>query len=165
MNATDTLGYVASSAVLITFLMTRMTPLRVIAIVSNLLFIAFGFLQHVYPVFFLHLILLPINLWRLLFALTGTGAVQPAPSPPRRYAALVAAGVFAGFLSFSTVMGLGVPEYEHLSRVDHGIFSLSQFNPVRNAARVIRSTKTRIFGMEGKQAQPRRSANSEPLPI
>ena len=77
MNTTDTLGYVASSAVLVTFLMTWMTPLRVVAIVSNLLFIAFGFMQHVYPVFFLHLILLPINAWRLF--VLNTVAARPTP--------------------------------------------------------------------------------------
>ena len=164
MNATDTLGYVASSAVLITFLMTRMTPLRVIAIVSNLLFIAFGFLQHVYPVFFLHLILLPINLWRL-FRLTDAAAVKTARPPARRYAAWLAAGVCAGFISSSTVMALGVPEYEHLSRLHHGSFSLSQFDPVRNAARVIRSARAHMLGTEEKIARPRPPASSEPLTI
>lgn len=62
------LGYAASSAVLATFLMRTMVPLRVTAILSNVLFAVFGYVEHVYPVLFLHLILLPINSWRLLAA-------------------------------------------------------------------------------------------------
>lgn len=61
----NSLGYAASSVVLASFLMRRMVPLRLLAILSNVLFAAFGLLQHIYPVLLLHLTLLPINLWRL----------------------------------------------------------------------------------------------------
>jgi CRP/FNR family transcriptional regulator, cyclic AMP receptor protein len=60
------LGYAASFAVLATFLMRSMVPLRLVAILSNVLFLAFGYLQNIHPVLFLHLALLPINVWRLL---------------------------------------------------------------------------------------------------
>jgi hypothetical protein len=60
------LGYAASCAVLATFLMRTMIPLRLIAILSNVLFLLFGYIQHIYPVFFLHVALLPINTWRLI---------------------------------------------------------------------------------------------------
>lgn len=60
------LGYAASSAVLATFLMRTMVPLRLVAILSNVLFAAFGYIQHIYPVLLLHAVLLPINLWRLM---------------------------------------------------------------------------------------------------
>jgi CRP/FNR family transcriptional regulator, cyclic AMP receptor protein len=62
------LGYAASCAVLATFLMRTMVPLRLIAILSNILFLLFGYMEHIYPVFFLHMVLLPINTWRLVFA-------------------------------------------------------------------------------------------------
>jgi hypothetical protein len=62
---TDLLGYAASAAVLATFLMRTMVPLRLVAILSNVLFLLFGYVQHIYPIFFLHLALLPINTWRL----------------------------------------------------------------------------------------------------
>jgi hypothetical protein len=62
----DILGYAASCAVLASFLMRTMIPLRVVAIVSNILFLAFGYIQSIHPVLFLHLALLPINVWRLL---------------------------------------------------------------------------------------------------
>lgn len=60
------LGYAASCAVLATFLMQTMVPLRLVAILSNFLFLSYGYVQHIYPVLFLHAVLLPINLWRLL---------------------------------------------------------------------------------------------------
>jgi hypothetical protein len=40
-------------------------PLRILAVVSNLLFGAYGMMAHLYPVFVLHSILLPINLFKL----------------------------------------------------------------------------------------------------
>jgi hypothetical protein len=60
------LGYAASCAVLATFMMRSMVSLRLVAILSNVLFAAFGYVQHIYPVLFLHAVLLPINLWRLM---------------------------------------------------------------------------------------------------
>ena len=53
-------------AVLATFLMRTMVPLRLVAILSNILFVAIAYLQNIHPVLFLHLTLLPINVWRLL---------------------------------------------------------------------------------------------------
>jgi hypothetical protein len=62
---TDALGYAASVAVLATFLMRTMLPLRVAAIGSNILFLAYAYLAHIAPVLFLHAVLLPINVVRL----------------------------------------------------------------------------------------------------
>ncbi len=58
-------GYLASFLVFCTFCMKTMIPLRVVAIASNLAFMAFGLLGNVLPVFFLHAILLPLNIFRL----------------------------------------------------------------------------------------------------
>jgi hypothetical protein len=63
---TDILGYAASIAVLATFLMPTMMPLRLVAIVSNILFVTYGYAAHIPPVMFLHVTLLPINVARLL---------------------------------------------------------------------------------------------------
>jgi len=65
MSGVDLLGYAASASVLITFCMSTMVPLRIVAICSNVLFAAFGALAHIYPVLILHLILLPVNVARL----------------------------------------------------------------------------------------------------
>src|ERR1700761_2969671 len=100
---TDILGYAASCAVLATFLTRTMVPLRLIAILSNVLFVAFGYAQHIYPVLFLHVALLPINTWRLVTARVRAGAQSagalhlPAPSyAPQPYALWFVVGLLAG---------------------------------------------------------------------
>src|ERR1700686_1797427 len=51
------LGFTAALTVLASFCMTTIVSLRSVAIASNLLFILYGMLGHIYPVFFLHLTL------------------------------------------------------------------------------------------------------------
>jgi CRP/FNR family cyclic AMP-dependent transcriptional regulator len=67
---TEWLGYIAAAFVFATFSMKTMVPLRVVAVASNLLFIAYGYLHPAYPVMILHVALLPLNLWRLRQMLT-----------------------------------------------------------------------------------------------
>ena len=62
----DVLGYAASAAVLATFCMSTMIPLRILALASNVLFAAYGYFEHVYPVLILHAALFPINFLRLV---------------------------------------------------------------------------------------------------
>lgn len=62
----DLLGYAASAAVLATFCMSTMIPLRILGLISNVLFCSYGYLDHLYPVLILHGILFPVNLVRLL---------------------------------------------------------------------------------------------------
>jgi hypothetical protein len=62
----DMLGYLASLSVLATFCMNTMVPLRILALGSNVLFSAYGFIGHLYPVLILHVVLFPINLYRLI---------------------------------------------------------------------------------------------------
>lgn len=61
----DYVGYLASILVLCTFCAKTMLPLRSIALGSNLAFISYGVLLHLYPVLMLHVVLLPLNAWRL----------------------------------------------------------------------------------------------------
>jgi hypothetical protein len=65
MSWIDIVGYSAAFAVLGSFCMTTIMSLRVLAIVSNILFAVYGILAHLYPVFLLHTILLPINVFKL----------------------------------------------------------------------------------------------------
>jgi len=58
--------------------MRTMIPLRIIGICSNCAFIAYGFLGGLYPVLILHLILLPLNGWRLHQVLELTRQVREA---------------------------------------------------------------------------------------
>ena len=58
-------GYLASFLVFCAFYMKTMIPLRWVAIASNVAFITYGLAGRVYPVFVLHVVLLPLNCLRL----------------------------------------------------------------------------------------------------
>jgi CRP/FNR family cyclic AMP-dependent transcriptional regulator len=58
-------GYFASALVFITFFMRSRTRLRQVAIASNVAFITYGIVGDVIPVLTLHVLLLPLNIWRL----------------------------------------------------------------------------------------------------
>lgn len=66
MNIAELLGYLASLLVFTTFYMKTMIPLRLVAIGSNVAFMAYGFAEHLYPVLILHVALLPLNIQRLM---------------------------------------------------------------------------------------------------
>ena len=65
MSWVELLGYAASVAVLLTFCMSTMIPLRILALASNVLFILYGYFDNLQPVLLLHATLLPVNLYRL----------------------------------------------------------------------------------------------------
>jgi hypothetical protein len=73
MSWVDIVGYAAALAVLCSFSMSAIVPLRILAIMSNVLFALYGVLADLYPVFFLHSILLPINLFKLARIRTSAG--------------------------------------------------------------------------------------------
>jgi hypothetical protein len=62
----DIIGYVASALVLATFSMRSMRSLRLVAIASNLAFIAYAAIDNMPPILILHSILLPMNAARLI---------------------------------------------------------------------------------------------------
>jgi CRP/FNR family transcriptional regulator, cyclic AMP receptor protein len=66
MEMIDTVGYLAAGLVLATFCMRSMGTLRMAAIASNLAFIAYGYVGSLAPVLLLHVLLLPVNIYRLL---------------------------------------------------------------------------------------------------
>ena len=65
LSLIDVLGFVAALSVLASFCMTTILALRSFALLSNVLFLVYGLLSQVYPVFFLHLVLLPVNIAKL----------------------------------------------------------------------------------------------------
>ncbi len=82
--AVDVLGCAAAAATLLTFAQKSMWPMRILAIAANLLFIGYGALGLLYPVLFLHLILLPLNVIRLVqLAQQTTRHLTAYPEPPR----------------------------------------------------------------------------------
>lgn len=60
----DIIGLVASVLVFLTFCMRTLLPLRLVAISSNLFFIAYSIVAGLMPILALHVLLLPMNLWR-----------------------------------------------------------------------------------------------------
>jgi hypothetical protein len=65
MTIADAFGYLGALLVIATYSMRTMVPLRMAGLASNVAMIAYGFFLPAYPVLFLHLILLPLNAWRL----------------------------------------------------------------------------------------------------
>jgi CRP/FNR family transcriptional regulator, cyclic AMP receptor protein len=89
----DLLGYAAAILVLSTFYMRDMVPLRVTALCSNLAFIAYSLALGLIPICLLHVLLVPMNGYRLLQELRARSRAalssEPAstvqrPSGPRR---------------------------------------------------------------------------------
>ena len=64
MTVAEMVGYLASALVFLTFCMRTMIPLRLVAIASNVAFIAYSAMDGLYPVLILHSVLLPLNTWR-----------------------------------------------------------------------------------------------------
>jgi CRP/FNR family transcriptional regulator, cyclic AMP receptor protein len=74
MTALDALGFFAASLVLATFCARTMVTLRVLAMGSNVAFIAYATAAGLWPILLLHLFMLPLNAHRLYGALV-TSAV------------------------------------------------------------------------------------------
>jgi len=83
------IGYLASALVLCTFLTRTMMPLRIVALGSNVAFIAYGGILHLYPVLALHLILLPVNAWRLREIFQLVKSVQKTADDGKVFRALL----------------------------------------------------------------------------
>ena len=94
MSWIDAVGFAAASAVLASFCMTTIVPLRLLAILSNMLFGLYGVSAHLYPVFLLHSILLPINLFKLARGASQTDRPRKSAPPPFEYSERGAPGEF-----------------------------------------------------------------------
>ena len=77
MTACTITGYVASALVLAAFCMKEMVPLRIVALCSNLAFIAYGLGLGLTPIWLLHAVLLPMNVWRLCELRDGVSNCTP----------------------------------------------------------------------------------------
>jgi CRP/FNR family transcriptional regulator, cyclic AMP receptor protein len=90
VTAGDVLGWIASALVFSTFLAHEMRLLRTLAIFSNIAFIAYGGLYHLWPIVALHLAMVPVNVVRLrqtfLGAPKGRLAVLPSTLAPNEAA-------------------------------------------------------------------------------
>ena len=66
MSWIDFIGWLAALTVLATFCVDAIVPLRGLAIASNVLFIFYGIAGQLYPVLFLHAMLLPVNIVKIV---------------------------------------------------------------------------------------------------
>ena len=66
-----------------------MIPLRLIALGSNVAFLTYGALLHLYPVLLLHIVLMPVNLWRLTEILRLKGHMRTNEGSDAVFAALL----------------------------------------------------------------------------
>lgn len=64
MTHTEGLGWVAATLMICTFACRDVRYMRPLAVATNLAFIGYGAAAALPPVLTLHLVLLPINLWR-----------------------------------------------------------------------------------------------------
>jgi CRP/FNR family cyclic AMP-dependent transcriptional regulator len=78
MHWTEVFGYVGALLTLATFSMKTMVHLRMVGIAANVAFASYGLAGQVYPVLLLHLILLPLNTWRLAQLLRLTRQIEDA---------------------------------------------------------------------------------------
>ena len=65
MGTIDLVGWCAGALVLATFYLRTMIPLRAVAVVSNIAFVAYGSFTGAIPIIVLHCLLLPLNVVRL----------------------------------------------------------------------------------------------------
>lgn len=66
MDTVSLFGWVAAGFVLSSFSLRTMVPLRLVAVASNVMFIAYAVLASAMPILVLHCLLFPLNVWRLL---------------------------------------------------------------------------------------------------
>jgi CRP/FNR family transcriptional regulator, cyclic AMP receptor protein len=65
MTLLEFLGYLGGLLVFSTFYLKTMLRLRLVAIASNVIYIAYGFMGGLWPILMLHTLLFPLNIWRL----------------------------------------------------------------------------------------------------
>lgn len=68
----DLFGWAAALLTLLAFSCDNIVRLRYVALSANAAFIAYGFSAELWPVFFLHAVLVPVNVWRLRQALRSS---------------------------------------------------------------------------------------------
>ena len=66
MNWLEVLGYAGGLLVFSTFYLKTMIRLRIVAIASNVVYVAYALMGHMVPILVLHIFLLPLNIWRLV---------------------------------------------------------------------------------------------------
>ncbi|MBF9059389.1 cyclic nucleotide-binding domain-containing protein [Rhodobacterales bacterium HKCCSP123] len=82
MTIIDAIGFVAAGLVFLTFWMKTLMALRIVAIASNVAFATYGFIADLTPIVMLHMLLLPLNVFRTWEQLRLMKRVEAALSAP-----------------------------------------------------------------------------------
>lgn len=165
----EAVGYAAAAAVFTTFCMNTMLPLRSVAVVSNLLFIMYGLLNEVYPVLFLHGVLLPVNLIKLVQIARLSRDIARASASDmsvekflpfmteRKFAAghvLFNAGDHADKMYYVAEGDVHIPEFSRALGPGALIGEIGLFSPERKrTAGAICETDCRIYEMSEKEVR------------
>jgi hypothetical protein len=80
LDASNLLGWIAASLVLTSFYLKTIVPLRIVALASNLAFMAYGLMVDATPVYVLHSLLLPLNIFRLTQLWRAKSHIAPVSS-------------------------------------------------------------------------------------
>ena len=169
MSWIDVVGWAASAAVLATFCMNTMVPLRALAIVSNVLFCAFGAVAHIYPVLILHAILMPVNvtrlvqIWRLVRGMQATNnadlsiqALLPLMTP-RTYKSgevLVRKGEHADRVFYVMTGNMEIRELGKVIGPGSLVGEIGVFSPNRTRmATVVCSTDCEVYELSESKAK------------
>lgn len=65
MDWIEALGWIGSGLTIATYAMKTMVPLRIVAIISGVFYLAYAVIQGLWPLVLTELVLLPFNFWRL----------------------------------------------------------------------------------------------------
>lgn len=77
----DPLGWMAALATLACFASSEMLRLRILALVANVAFVAYATQAGLLPVLVLHLLLAPVNAWRLWQLVRARLSERPCGPP------------------------------------------------------------------------------------
>lgn len=114
MRAAEFVGYLASALVFATFYMKTLTPMRVVAIASNVAFIGYGYLGEMIPILVLHIVLLPLNIWRLQQTRPPATRVRRATKGDFRFGRPLPGTAYRHFAPGETIFRKGDPARELL---------------------------------------------------
>jgi hypothetical protein len=78
----DILGWMAALATLACFASSEMLRLRILALVANVAFVAYATQAGLLPVLVLHLVLAPVNAWRLWQLVRARFSERPCGPQP-----------------------------------------------------------------------------------
>jgi len=89
MTLADFFGYVAAALLLGTFSVRTMIPLRILGISSSVAFLIYAYLGSLTPIIILHVILLPLNLYRFVEIFRQTRDAEGATNSAEGLAVLL----------------------------------------------------------------------------